>query len=71
MTNVLKIVLGGLVFSFLLFVAFDYALSIPDVKMSYSSRMCVEVINYPSILFNDTSFSCENMPEKFNQVWIK
>lgn len=41
-----------------------YAMSIPDVVVSYSTGNCVEVINYA-----DTNYSCENMPTKYNHVW--
>ena len=42
-----------------------HALSIPDVHFSYSTGDCVEVINY-----TEEQFTCENMPEKFNHVWV-
>ena len=54
-----------------LFVLLDYAMSIPDVKMSYATNACVEVINYPSTLFGTTNFSCESMPTKFNHIWVQ
>ena len=40
--------------------------SIPDVHVSHSTNECVEVINYTEELF-----SCENMPTKYNKVWVK
>ena len=46
--------------------AADYALSLPDVVVSYETNQCVEVINYA-----DTNWSCENMPSKFNHVWAE
>jgi hypothetical protein len=42
------------------------ALMMPDVQVSYSTKHCVKVVNYA-----DTNFSCENMPSKFNHVWVK
>ena len=54
-----------------LFAFADYSFSIPDVHMSYASNSCVEVLNYPSVLFGTTNFSCENMPTKFNHVWVQ
>lgn len=51
--------------------AMDYALSIPDVYKSYSTRECVHVENYPGMVFGKETFSCENMPEKFNLVWTQ
>lgn len=49
----------------------DYGMSIPSVKMSYATNTCVEVENYPSTLFGTTNYSCENMPTKFNHVWVQ
>ena len=59
-------VFGAVVFSLL-----DYATSIPSVKMSYATNTCVEVENYPSVMFGTTNYSCESMPTKFNHVWVK
>ena len=42
------------------------ALTIPDVHVSYSTNDCVEVVNW-----SDTNYSCENMPNKYNHVWVK
>lgn len=42
-------------------------LSIPDVKVSYSTDKCVEVINY----VEGDNYSCDNMPTKFNHVWVQ
>jgi len=39
---------------------------IPDVHVSHSTNECVKVINYTEELF-----SCENMPTKYNKVWVK
>ena len=43
------------------------ALSMPDVWFSYSTDECVKVINYDK----DDKYSCENLPAKFNHVWVK
>ena len=58
-------------FGFVLFAGADYAFSIPSVKKSYETNTCVEVENYPSVLFGTTEYSCESMPEKFNLVWVQ
>ena len=47
--------------------ALNFALSIPDVKFSYSTDECVEVINYTDA----DKYSCENLPTKFNHIWVK
>ena len=43
------------------------ALALPDVWISYSTDECVKVINY----VEGENYSCENMPKKFNHVWVK
>lgn len=53
------------------FVFADYAFSIPNVLVSYETRQCVQVQNHPSVLFGNTNYTCENMPEKFNHVWVQ
>jgi len=42
-------------------------LSIPDVYASYSTQSCVEVVNYVE---TDT-YTCENLPSKYNHIWVK
>jgi len=46
---------------------FYLGLMIPDVHVSNSTNECVEVINYHE---ND-SYTCENLPSKYNKVWVK
>jgi hypothetical protein len=43
------------------------ATSIPDVHVSHSTNECVQVLNYSE----DDSYSCENMPTKYNKVWVQ
>ena len=43
------------------------AMAMPDVWFSYSTDECVKVINY----VEGDNFSCENMPSKFNHVWVQ
>lgn len=43
------------------------SISIPDVHFSYSTEECVQVLNYVE---GDT-YSCENLPIKFNHVWVQ
>ena len=71
MKNIIKSLIFGAVVGSLAFVCLDYAMSIPTVKMSYSTDACVEVENYPSVLFGTSEFNCENLPEKFNHVWVQ
>lgn len=46
---------------------FINSMTLPDVWKSYSTGECVKVINY----VDDDNYSCENMPSKFNHVWVK
>lgn len=41
--------------------------SMPDVHMSYSSGECVNVINYDDRF----DYTCENLPDKYNHVWVE
>ena len=45
----------------------DKAFSIPDVQFSYSTDQCVKVLNY----VEGDNYNCENLPPKFNHVWVK
>ena len=67
----IKNLLIGAAFGVGVFVFADSAFSIPTVKMSYTTDTCVEVENYPSVMFGTTEYSCENMPPKFNHVWVQ
>jgi hypothetical protein len=53
------------------FLILDAAMMIPDVVVSYSTNECVEVVNYGSVVFGETNYSCENMPSRYNHVWAK
>ena len=46
--------------------AMNSALSAPDVHVSYATGECVKVVNY-----TDEIFSCDNLPTKFNHVWVQ
>jgi len=52
---------GGFLYSL------NEALKIPDVKFSYSTNECVEVVNYDSA----HNYDCGNYPDKFNHVWVE
>jgi len=55
---------------FIISAVFTFAILVhadtPDVYVSHSTNECVKVINYTEELF-----SCENMPTKYNKVWVK
>ena len=58
-------------FMFGLFLAMDYALALPDVHVSYTTKECKGVTTYQGVFFDSLGFSCENMPSKYNQVWVQ
>ncbi len=49
----------------------DYASTVPDVLFSHSTGECVGVQNYLAILFENPIYSCENLPTKYNHIWVK
>jgi hypothetical protein len=53
------------------FVTIDYASTIPDAQFSHSTGECIEVKNYPTILFENPIYTCENLPTKYNHIWVK
>lgn len=67
----IKGIAAALALGFTVFAFADYALSIPNVLVSYETRECVAVENFGSVLFGNTEYSCELMPSKFNHVWVQ
>ena len=65
LNNVLLGVIGVLI-AILGYQAMGTILDMPDVMVSNSSKECVEVINY-----GDTDWSCDNLPSKYNHIWVK
>lgn len=67
----MKSKLQGILAGTVLGVIFGYGLhlgfSIPEVQMSHSTGECVKVINYKE---SDT-FTCEDLPSRYNHVWVK
>ena len=47
-------------------IAIDKAAALPDVKFSYSTQECVEVVNYV-----DTAYTCDNMPPRYYHQWVE
>ena len=47
--------------------AMTSVLDMPDVHVSNSTQECVEVINFAP----EDNYSCENLPEIYNHVWVK
>ena len=71
MAKTLGYISGILAVLVIAFLMMDYAFSLPNVLESYSTGECVEVENYPGIVFNQEMYSCENMPSKFYHVYVK
>ena len=69
--NFIKVTAAGAVFFSGSLLAMDYAFSMPEVYKSYSSRECVKVETYPGLLFGQEQFSCENLPSKYDLVWVE
>lgn len=59
------VIVFGMIFG--LAYALTTSLGIPDVHFSHSTGDCVEVINYEE----GNNYSCENLPSKFNHVWVE
>jgi len=38
-----------------------------EVLVSNSTGECVKVINYT----DDTNYTCDNLPPKYNHIWVK
>ena len=60
----IKIAIGSFTFCV---TAFAVAFKTPDVFFSYSSNGCVKVNNYTT----ESTYSCENLPKKYNKMWVK
>lgn len=50
-----------------IFYAMVISIDIPDVLVSHSTGECVTVLNYTE----EQPYSCENMPSKYNMIWVK
>jgi len=66
MNNLTSAVMFGTMCGLLAYLFLD-SMSLPDVWFSYSTDECVKVINY----VEGDNYSCENMPSKFNHVWVE
>ena len=54
---------GGIALGSALSIAFD----IPEVHTSHSTGECVQVLNF----HEDHAFTCENLPPRYSNVWVK
>jgi hypothetical protein len=59
--------LAGALLLTLLVNAVETSLDRPDVHISHSTGECVKVLNY----VEGDSYSCNNLPSKYNKVWVK
>ena len=66
----IKCVAAGLAAALILSLFLDgikESLDRPDVHVSHSTGECVRVLNY----VEDHKFTCEDLPSKYNNVWVK
>jgi len=65
--NKLKGILYGTIAGIAFGLTLNYIGDIPEVQTSYSTGDCVKVVNYKK----GGTYSCENMPTKYNHVWVQ
>lgn len=65
-SQILGAVAAGAASAFFVYVCLA-SLDMPDVWYSYSTGECVKVLNYAE----DDNYSCEDLPRKFNHVWVE
>ena len=71
MKNFVKYLIAGLAVGAVTVAVADYALTLPDVMVSYTTNECVSVVNYDGAFFSGGDYSCENLPSRYNHVWVK
>ena len=69
--EILKTMLFGGAVACVMLATVDYATALPDVHVSHSTGECQGVTTYQGLMFDSLGYSCENMPEKYNHVWVK
>lgn len=60
--------LGGIVFATTFFLFYSLIVSVtdmPDVFVDYNTNECIKVVN-----FDDRNFTCDDLPSKYNHVWV-
>ena len=62
----MKILILLIIISISILFVVNTTLSMPDVYVSNSTGDCMAVINYEGSLW-----SCENLPSKYNHIWVK
>jgi len=65
MKNILIITAGFIAGFTIVIYLLNSALNMPDVYFSYSTKECTKVVNY------GTMYTCDNLPEKYNHIWVK
>jgi|TARA_R110000851_G_C12708618_1_gene527034 hypothetical protein len=46
--------------------AIETAFEMPDALWSNTTNECVNVVNY-----DNNDYSCENLPSKYNKIWVQ
>lgn len=67
----IRLALAHALFALFAFGATDYALSIPQVMTSHSTGECVAVIADKGILFDNTGYSCQRLPDTYHRAWVR
>ena len=67
MKDILKTVGSIIIISSIFVLGVSFYSAIPDVLVSHSTGECVTVLNYTE----EQPYSCENMPSKYNMIWVK
>lgn len=67
MKNALQALLGGTVIGTIFGYGLYLGITIPEVQISHSTGECVKVVNYRE----EHSYTCEDLPRKYNHVWVK
>lgn len=67
MKTKLQGILGGTILGLLFGYGLHLGFTIPEVQMSHSTGECVKVINYKE----SDNYTCENLPSRYNHVWVK
>ena len=67
MKDILKTVGSIIIISSIFVLGVSFYSAIPDVLVSHSTGECVTVLNYT----DEHTYSCENMPSKYNMIWVK
>lgn len=67
MKQVILNILAAIAFIGLVIFVITYWAGMPIVKESYSTAECVEVMNFKE----GDNYTCENLPKKYEHMWVE